>query len=394
MTTSYQSNIWKLCVIRLLSWMFFFSAILVPFFTEWGKLTLSEIFILNAWFFFWNFVLEVPTGTVADFFGRKASLALGCVMGLAASLLYIVRPDFRLFLLAEVVFAVSYTLHSGADEALAYDSLLAHDQAASSKRVLARMEAFKLGGIITGTLAGGFIAATWGLRAPMIAYVAPAAAAFLLALTLKEPPVTRPAEARKSYRAILIDGGRYFLQHKILLLLAADMAITNALAWGIIWLFQPLLMRAGVELRYFGLVQAVACVTQILLLSSVERVEAWLGSKRRLLVWGSVLTGAAFLLLGASQALPLVVLGIVVAFTFGLTRVPIFSSYLNKYIPSDKRATVLSMTSMLRTLAIVIMNPLTGFLAERWLSWTLLALGAALVVFPVFSRVEERHLLE
>lgn len=88
------------------------------------------------------------------------------------------------------------------------------------------------------------------------------------------------------------------------------------------------------------------------------------------------------------------VLGIVVAFTFGLTRVPIFSSYLNKYIPSDKRATVLSMTSMLRTLAIVIMNPLTGFFAERWLSWTLLALGAALVVFPVFSRVEEKHLLE
>lgn len=67
MTTSYRSNIWKLCVIRMLFWMFFFSAILVPFFTEWGKLTLSEIFILNAWFFFWNFVLEVPTGTVADF---------------------------------------------------------------------------------------------------------------------------------------------------------------------------------------------------------------------------------------------------------------------------------------------------------------------------------------
>lgn len=164
-------------------------------------------------------------------------------MGLAASLLYIVRPDFRLFLLAEIVFAVAYTLHSGADEALAYDSLLAHDQAASSKRVLARMEACKLGGIITGTLTDGFIAATWGLRAPMIAYVAPAALAFLLALTLKEPPVSRPAETRKSYRATLIDGGRYFLQHKILLLLAVDMAITNAFAWGIIWLFQPLLAR-------------------------------------------------------------------------------------------------------------------------------------------------------
>jgi MFS family permease len=258
----------------------------------------------------------------------------------------------------------------------------------------ARMEACKLGGIITGTLVGGFIAARWGLRAPMIAYVAPAAAAFLLALTLKEPPAAQPRDSRKSYRAILIDGGRYFLQHKILLLLAVEMAITNALAWGIIWLFQPLLARAGVALQFFGLVQAVACVTQILLLSNVEKVEVWLGSKRRLLIWGSVLTGAAFLLLGASQALPLVVLGIVVAFTFGLTRVPIFSSYLNKYIPSDKRATVLSMTSMLRTLAIVIMNPITGFLAERWLSWTLVGLGAALVVFPVFSRVEEQHLLE
>ena len=36
---------------------------------------------------------------------------------------------------------------------------------------------------------------------------------------------------RKSYVAVLIEGGRYFLEHPVLRLLSLDLAITNALVW-------------------------------------------------------------------------------------------------------------------------------------------------------------------
>ena len=68
------SNIWKLQAIRLLFYMQFFSAVLVPFFTDWGGISLAQVLYLNAWFFLCNFLFEVPTGSVADF---VASLARG-----------------------------------------------------------------------------------------------------------------------------------------------------------------------------------------------------------------------------------------------------------------------------------------------------------------------------
>ena len=45
----------------------FFSAVLVPFFTDWGGINLTQVQILQSWFMFWMFILEIPTGAVADF---------------------------------------------------------------------------------------------------------------------------------------------------------------------------------------------------------------------------------------------------------------------------------------------------------------------------------------
>ena len=108
-------------VLRLLVNLHFYSAVIVPFYTEWGGIKFSQILFLNAWFMFWNFLLEIPTGTVADFLGRKVSLLLGCMIGGIGALVYASYPSFAIFMVAEVIFAFSYTLLSGADEALAYD---------------------------------------------------------------------------------------------------------------------------------------------------------------------------------------------------------------------------------------------------------------------------------
>jgi MFS family permease len=389
-----RPNIWRLYAIRMLFYMQFFSAVLVPFFTDWGGISLAQVLFLNAWFFLCNFLFEVPTGTVADYLGRKVSIALGNLVGLVAALVYVSKPSFLVFMVAEAIFAIAYTLHSGADEALAYDSLKASGHPERAAHVLGRMEAFKLGGIITGTLVGGFIASAYGLSAPMRAFAFPATLAFLVALTLREPPEwAKELRTRTSYTRILVQGGRYFLGHKVVRLLAIELALTNALAWGLIWLFQPLLERSGVPLRFFGVVHALSCLGQILLLGNVVRLERLFGSTRRLLLGATFIAGASFLLLASTHWMPLVAVGIIVGFTFALPRIPLFSAYINHHIPSEQRATVLSFVSMVRTFAIVMINPIIGVLAEWSLSWTMAILGLGLIAFAAGSRIEERHLV-
>jgi MFS family permease len=391
---NYSSNLWKLNGIRMLFWMQFFSAVLVPFYTDWGGLKLSQILYLNAWFMFFGFMLEVPTGAVADYLGRKHSLALGSLLGVAGAYVYASRPGFNRFLLAEFILAGSYALHSGADEALAYDSLKMAGAEDKSKQALARMESFKLAGIIVAALSGGFIAARYGLRTPMLLYAVPCMLGFFLALTLHEPPVRSGPSLSPSYLTILKEGGRFFLGHKILLLLAAELALTHALAWVIIWLFQPALARLGVPIAYFGIVQTGACLGQIAVLSNIEKLEGWLKSKRQFLLLAGLGAGAGYIALGFVKSPALCAGLIILVFSLGHTRAPVFSSYMNKYIPSEKRATVLSMASMLRTLAIVIVNPLIGLLADRSLTAAFYSLGASLIALAIFSRIEEKHLIE
>ncbi|HEX5035752.1 MAG TPA: MFS transporter [bacterium] len=396
-----RANLWKLKLLRTFFWMFFFSSVLIPFFTEWGHLKLSQVFFLNAWFMFWNFALEVPTGTVADRFGRKASLVIGSAVSGLASVLYVSRPAFAVFLAAEVLFAVAYTLHSGADEALAYDSLMVLGRENEAKKTLAAMESFKLGGIIFATIAGGWIASLFGYDAPMRAYAAPAAIAVLISLTLKEAPRISGEKEIRPYFSILREGARYFAGHKTLLLLTLELAVTNAMAWTIIWLFQPALAKGGLAIKYYGLVHAAACVGQILFLTRVEKAESWAGSKSRVLKASAFALALGFAVLGAASYrltgwanLCVTIPAVVVTFASGLSRVPIFSSYMNAHIPSEKRATVLSFVSMCRTFAIVVVSPAVGMVADRSLTWAFFGLSAAVAVVTLFSRIEERHLQE
>lgn len=389
-----DNNLWKMHAIRLLFWMHFFAAVLVPFFRDWGGITFTQIFVLNAWFMLWNFLLEVPTGAVADLFGRRISLALGALVTLVAALVYTSTPRFPVFLCAEVLFAISFTLMSGADEALVYDTLVHLRRADTSKRVFARLESFKLAGIIVGALSGSFIAKQFGLRAPLMLQTVPAAVCCLIALTLVEPGVPASGHGSSSFVHTLLAGVRYFRSHRILRVLALDMVGSASLAWLIIWTYQPELERIGVDLVFFGAVHALMCVGQILLLSNIGRVEALVGSKTRYLLLSAVLPGAAFIVIGVSHHVVPMLVAILVAAGFGLSRPALFVSYMNKHIPPEQRATVLSTISMLRTLAIAVINPVAGALADWSLSWTMVIVGVAAIALAFFTRVEEAHLLD
>ncbi len=396
---SFKNNIPKMYAIRLLYNMYFISAVLVPFYTEWGGITFSQILFLNAWFHFWNFLLEIPTGTVADFLGRKASLIMGCIIAVIGILVYCSYPGLTVFLIAEVIYAVSFTLLSGADEALIYDSLKEIGQTEISKKVFARMESFKLTGIVVGAVSGSLIAKFLGLRMTLLLQAIPIGIACLLTITMKEPPFSGEGKAMtfSAYRGMLLDGVRYFWRNRILKILTLDMVIISAFTWIIIWFYQALLMDAGVDLIYFGMVHGLMSVAQILIIGNFLRLEKWLGSKRRLLFLSAFLPGVFFIVLSLTQFAPIVVAAIIFSAGFGLSRGPLFSNYMNKHIPSDKRATVLSTTSMFRTFSIVIVNVASGVLADWTIPGTLMILGIAIILFSLFSsfsRLKEEYLID
>ena len=139
---TYKDNIWKLYIFHFLRSMHFTGGVLVPFFTIWGGISLTQVFILQSWFMICIFLLEVPTGAVADRYGRKTSIILATLIGIAAPLVYASYPAFTIFFIAESLWALSSSLLSGAGEALTYDTLKKLKREDESKKFFARVKSF------------------------------------------------------------------------------------------------------------------------------------------------------------------------------------------------------------------------------------------------------------
>jgi MFS family permease len=393
MAQALKANLWKMYIFKFLVQLHFISAVLVPFFTDWGGISFTQIMILQSWFMFWIFLFEVPTGTVADYLGRKHSLILASVANILAVIVYASVPNFYVFLIGEFLWALSYALLSGAEEALVYDTLKKIKDSKKSKQVFAKLESFGLAGIMVGAPIGSVIAFLFGLRAPMILSVIPLTAALFVALALREPKISKTSK-QKRYKEILREGVSFFCKSKVLQILALDMIVISSVGYFLIWLYQPMLKQAGISIAYFGIVHALFVISEIVIMNSYAKLEKILRSKKRVLFFSAFIPGVMFIVGGLTTYSLVVPLIIIIAGGFSLSRRPLLISYMNKYIPSPKRATVLSTISMFRRLALVVTNPIVGLLVDWSLSYTLIILGIVAVIFSFVSKVEENHLID
>jgi MFS family permease len=393
MAQALKANLWKMYIFKFLVQLHFISAVLVPFFTDWGGISFTQIMILQSWFMFWIFLFEVPTGTVADYLGRKHSLILASVANILAVIVYASVPNFYVFLIGEFLWALSYALLSGAEEALVYDTLKKIKDSKKSKQVFAKLESFGLAGIMVGAPIGSVIAFLFGLRAPMILSVIPLTAALFVALALREPKISKTSK-QKRYKEILREGVSFFCKSKVLQILALDMIVISSVGYFLIWLYQPMLKQAGISIAYFGIVHALFVISEIVIMNSYAKLEKILRSKKRVLFFSAFIPGVMFIVGGLTTYSLVVPLIIIIAGGFSLSRRPLLISYMNKYISSPKRATVLSTISMFRRLALVVTNPIVGLLVDWSLSYTLIILGIVAVIFSFVSKVEENHLID
>ena len=118
--------------------------------------SLLQIGILESIFHIASSCFEIPSGVVADVFGRKRTLALSKLVSVLSCLAMILSDNFGTVAFAIAFSALSYNLESGTIEALAYDSLKSvrqekkYNRYASTEMMLYRITSS------TATLCAGF----------------------------------------------------------------------------------------------------------------------------------------------------------------------------------------------------------------------------------------------
>ena len=127
-----------------------------------GGLSNVEAFAANAFYTIGLAVFELPTGMVADTWGRRTSFLLGAATQLVGNLLYVgmwyVQAPFWGWALASVLLGLGFTFFSGAVEAWLVDALTATGFTGSVDSVFGRGQVVSGAAMLGGSVAGGFIA--------------------------------------------------------------------------------------------------------------------------------------------------------------------------------------------------------------------------------------------
>src|SRR5213593_4445054 len=136
----YRGNIWRLFTVQALLMFILWVPIWVIFLQRKG-LGLTQIGLLESVAWLITAALEVPTGAIADRWGRKASIAIGTFLYAVAMFLILADALSPAFLLGYALWNSSMAFVSGADSALLYDSLKADGRAGDAPIFAGRLAA-------------------------------------------------------------------------------------------------------------------------------------------------------------------------------------------------------------------------------------------------------------
>jgi len=303
----------------------------------------------------------VPTGAVADKISRKFSIILGAGLWAVSLFIYVLGSTFLIFAVAEVIFSLGASFKSGADTALIYDSLKILDREGEYQQVEGRARSYIMYTQAAGSIIAGFVYDI-NINLPMIISIGFMMVTILIALKFEEPEIEGDREfSISAYLEQIKESAAYTVKHeKIKAILFFSIVFYIFYRTGFLY-FQPYMEAVNIPVKYFGILFFLFNI--VAAISSKYSFKIMDKTKPRTMLFMGLLLIVSFLVLGIVRAWIGVFAILLQQVARGLYR-PVTRKYLNKHIPSNKRATILSFQSLLVSVAIAIVYPLMGILKD------------------------------
>jgi MFS family permease len=361
-----------------------------------------EAFAANAFFTAGMVLFEIPTGVVADTWGRRVSYLLGTIT-LAGStflyyLLWVMKAGFPAWAVVSMLLGLGFTFFSGAVEAWLVDALRFARYEGGLEVILGRGQ--MIGGVamLTGSVAGGAIAQATSLGVPFLMRVAVLLAMFAIAYRLMHDLGFTPEPAQHPLRAAhaVFDASiEYGLRNPPVrwMMLAAPFA--SGVGIYTFYALQPYLLELYGNPKAYtvaGLAAAIVAGSQIAGGFAAPRIRGLFHKRTTALILGGLASAVILALVGLAGSFWLALVLLVLWGLIFAADMPIRQAYLNDMIPSQQRATVLSFDSLMGSSGGVVIQPLLGKAADVYSYGTSFVFGAAFqllaVPFLVRSRLE------
>jgi MFS family permease len=309
-------------------------------------LSLTQLGLVEAIFHLTSFIMEIPTGAVADIWGRRASRLCGRICQLISAFIIIYSNNFMGFAIGFMVTALSYNLESGAGEALIYDSLKEIGEEKKYMKISGINEVIMQATGTCGLLLGGFLSDYSYIYAYGVTIVV-CVFSIIQALSFKEPHIKmqtldKTFNTFQTFKNQVGESFKIIARNKKLGFLIVFSQAIFMFNTSIFFYFQNYLLSKGIPKWNIGIMLGVASFVAAITASQAYRIEKKVGERVIILIlplisicmWGVALSNVYyifFILINSIESIIFIAVG----------------DYTNKLIPSDKRATIISMGSMI-----------------------------------------------
>jgi MFS family permease len=360
-------------------------------------LSLTEAFVANAAFSAGMVVFEVPTGVVADAWGRRISFILGAVTLLVTTLTYLALwywgAEIVWWVIVSALIGLGFTFFSGATEAWLVDALRATKYHGDIDTVFGTGQVVRGAAMLVGSVSGGFLAqislgVPYLVRSLML--VAVIIAAYVAMHDIGYTPA-RTGSIRHEVNTILKASIRHGLGNRPVRMFMLSAPFGMGIGVWVFYAFQPYLLDLFGDPNAFylsGIAAAVFAIAQMVGGASVNFVRRYVKTRTGVILTQIGLATLALLGVGAAQLLEVpigfwVAITLLAVYAMGWAMSgPIQQAFINACIPSQQRATVLSFRSLMESAGGAVSQPALGRVADVF------SLGTGYAVAGVLTAVQ------
>lgn len=374
----------KYLLYKLFTNLWFLGAVWLYFYRLF--ITDQQVGILDGMAFAIGLIAEVPSGALADKFGRANMVKIGQLMTGGGLLLQVSGSSFAPFFVGQTIMMIGVAFVSGADEALFYERLKFDAKSKNWRKLLLRGSQVTLFGTFVAMIIGGWLH-TINPRVPWILTGVSFLISAIIVWSVKEEreKVSKKGftEELKDYLHDIKTGIVEFRLPKLWIYVPIIITVQGLFytaGYGILRMI--LLGRFNFSPFLGSLAIAVSGLITIGILSLMHRYADRL-SEKKVLVFVSMSAGVGLLLSLANIGMwGFIVIFILYAGEHALY--PFMSEIINFHAPEKQRATILSVASFLRTLPYVVLAPVIGYLSTNGKLNYFLVIWPCLIYVAVF----------
>ena len=400
MNRSLHNNIRTIYLLGFFNSFMVVNPVFVPLLQGYG-LSMNQVLQTQALFALTIALFEVPSGYIADMWGRRRAIVIGSVFYAGGFLCLLGADSFVDFLIYEVILGLGFSLISGADLALLYDTEVYLQERDLPHGVGAGKSISRLISIEAAASGIAGIAASLLLLRSLESVVVVQAILGLMPLVLAFALVEVPRPAVKASHR---NNARTILElllfgKPVVLWTAFAIAVFGLLAVYVFWIYQKYWELQGVPIAFNGYIWAAFALTVSIAARYASALEQRFGTARLLCLIGALpLLGLLGMALGSGW------IGVIFGFAVQLSRglsMSLFYEALNRRVPGDFRATVNSLVSLGVRAVFIATGPLLGYALDSiGVNSTLFLLVAiftpliAVVLIPLVIRIRREEVTD